>query len=203
MLVEKENKLLIASPPASKGLKIYGNSVITDLLDYMGTMPAMNFREKKFPNAYKLSGEELNNTNVLKEAPCYSCPIGCKRIHPDGRPVPDYDSIWAFGPNIGNDDIEFVKELDRLCLDYGLDPISVGSSIASYMEIKPGITMEEVKEIAIEIGEGTHNLCKGSHDYLSSTGKEECEVLIYRDTTPGKLKACPLPMPRQIQVALT
>ncbi|TQD28307.1 aldehyde ferredoxin oxidoreductase family protein [Methanolobus vulcani] len=185
MLVEKENKLLIASPPASKGLKIYGNSVITDLLDYMGTMPAMNFREKKFPNAYKLSGEELNNTNVLKEAPCYSCPIGCKRIHPDGRPVPDYDSIWAFGPNIGNDDIEFVKELDRLCLDYGLDPISVGSSIASYMEIKPGITMEEVKEIAIEIGEGTHNLCKGSHDYLSSTGKEECDTTVKGLDIPG------------------
>ncbi|MDK2824920.1 MAG: aldehyde:ferredoxin oxidoreductase [Methanolobus sp.] len=185
MLVEKAKKLLIASPPASKGLKKYGSSVITDLLDYMGTLPAMNFREKKFQKADKLSGEELNNTFHLKEAPCYACPIGCKRTDQDGRPVPDYDSIWAFGPNIGNDDIGLVRELDGICLDYGLDPISVGAAIAAYMEIKPWITMEEIKEIVIEIGEGTHYVCKGSHDYLYSTGKEECDTSVKGLDIPG------------------
>ena len=183
--IEKAKKLLTASPPASKGLKKYGSSVIIDLLDYMGTLPAMNFREKKFQNSEKLSGEELNNTFHLKEAPCYACPIGCKRTDPDGKPVPDYDSIWAFGPNIGNDDIILVRELDSLCLDYGLDPISVGSAIAAYMEIKPWITMDEVKEIATEIGEGTHYVCKGTHDYLQSIGKEECDTAVKGLEIPG------------------
>jgi aldehyde:ferredoxin oxidoreductase len=183
--VENTKKLLTASPPASKGLKKYGSSVIADLLNYMGTLPSINFREKTFQNAEKLSGEELNNTFHLKEAPCYSCPIGCKRIDVDGRPVPDYDSIWAFGPNIGNDDIGLVRELDTLCLEYGLDPISVSAAIASYMEIKPWITMEEVKEIATEIGEGTHYVCKGSHDYLISIGKEECDTSVKGLEIPG------------------
>nr|WP_321497107.1 aldehyde ferredoxin oxidoreductase family protein [uncultured Methanolobus sp.] len=185
MVMEKAKKLLIASPPASKGLKRYGSSVITDLLDYMGTLPAMNFREKKFQNADKLSGEELNNTLHLKEAPCYACPIGCKRTDQDGKPVPDYDSIWAFGPNIGNDEIGLVRELDGICLDYGLDPVSVGSAIAAYMEIKPWIEMEEIKEIATEIGEGTHYVCKGTHDYLHSTGKEECDTAVKGLEIPG------------------
>jgi aldehyde:ferredoxin oxidoreductase len=185
ILVEKTNKLLTASPPASKGLKKYGNSVIADLLNYMGTLPSMNFREKTFQNAGKLSGEELNHLFNLKEAPCYACPIGCKRTDTDGIPVPDYDTIWAFGPNIGNDDIGLVRELDKLCIDYGLDPISVSAAIASYMEIKPWITMEEVKEIATGIGEGTHYVCKGSHDYLYSTGKEECDTTVKGLEIPG------------------
>ncbi|MBP1909694.1 aldehyde ferredoxin oxidoreductase family protein [Methanolobus bombayensis] len=185
MVVEKAKRLLTASPPASKGLKKYGSSVITDLLSYMGTVPALNFREKNFRNANKLSGEELNQTFNLKEAPCYSCPIGCRRTDQAGIPVPDYDSIWAFGPNIGNDDIELVRELDGFCLDYGLDPISVGSAIAGYMEIKPWIKMEEVKDMVTEIGEGTHYVCKGSHDYLHSIGKEECDTSVKGLEIPG------------------
>lgn len=183
--VEKAEKLLIANPPASKGLKTYGSSVMTDLLDYMGTVPGMNYREKKSHGAEKLSGERLNQKYNVKQAPCYSCPIGCRRTDLEGIPIPDYDSIWAFGPNIGNDDIELVRELDALCLDYGIDPISCGSAIAVVMEIKPEITTKEVKTIAKEIAEGTHHMCKGSHDYLDSTGREECDTAVKGLTIPG------------------
>ena len=183
--VKKVEKLLVANPPASRGLKTYGSSVMTDLLDHMGTMPGRNFREKRDQGAEKLSGERIKQIYNIKQAPCYSCPIGCRRTDLEGRPIPDYDSIWALGPNIGNEDIELVRELDELSMEYGIDPVSCGSAIAAYMEINPGITTEEVKGIVREIGEGTHGLCKGTHDYLSSTGKKECDTTVKGLAIPG------------------
>ncbi|MEZ5335747.1 MAG: aldehyde ferredoxin oxidoreductase C-terminal domain-containing protein [Methanolobus sp.] len=71
--------------------------------------------------------------------------MGCRRTAEDGKTIPDFDSIWAFGPNIGNDDLELIREMDRLCFDYGLDPLSCGASIAAYMEVNPWMKIDEVK----------------------------------------------------------
>jgi aldehyde:ferredoxin oxidoreductase len=183
--VEMIKKLLVANPPASKGLEKYGSSVITDLLDYMGTLPARNFNERKYPEAEKLSGEHINQKYKIQPQPCYSCPIGCRRTAEDGRPIPDYDSIWAFGPNIGNDDLELIREIDGICFDYGLDPLSCGASIAAYMEVNPWMEMDEVKGIVLEIGNGKHEVCKGSHAYLCSVKKEEYTTSVKGLELPG------------------
>ena len=183
--VEKAKKLLVANPPASKGLEKYGSSVFTDLLDYMGTLPAHNFNERKFPGAEKLSAEAINRKYKIKQAPCYACPIGCRRTAEDGKPIPDYDSIWAFGPNIGNDDLELIREMDSLCFDYGLDPLSCGASIAAYMEVNLWMKMDEVKGLILEIGNGRYDVCKGSHAYLCSVDKEEYSTAVKGLELPG------------------
>ncbi len=183
--VEKTNRLLVANPPASKGLQKYGSSAFTDLFDYMGVLPTHNFGEKKFSGAEKLSGELINKNYKIRQAPCYACPVGCRRTSEDGRPVPDYDSIWAFGPNIGNDDMELIREMDSLCFDYGLDPISCGASIAAYMEVNLWMKMDEVKGLILEIGNGRHDVCKGSQAYLCSVEKEEYSTSVKGLELPG------------------
>ena len=183
--IEKVKKLLVANPPASKGLQKYGSSVISDLLDYTGTLPARNFSERRFKGADKLSGEMINKKYRVQQQPCYACPVGCRRTAEDGSPIPDFDSIWAFGPNIGNDDIELIREMDRLCFDYGLDPLSCGASIAAYMEVNPWMEMDEVKGMVLEIGSGKHEVCKGSHAYLCSVDKEEYRTSVKGLELPG------------------
>ncbi|MDY0385907.1 MAG: aldehyde ferredoxin oxidoreductase family protein [Methanolobus sp.] len=183
--VEKTNKLLVANPPVSKGLKKHGNSAFTELFDYMGVLPAHNFGKKNFSGAEKLSGELINKKYKLQQAPCYACPVGCRRILEDGQAFPDFDSIWAFGPNIGNDDMEIIREMDRLCFDYGLDPISCAASIAAYMEVNPWMKMDELKGIILEIGNGRHDVCKGSQAYLCSVEKEEYSTAVKGLELPG------------------
>ncbi|WP_094227497.1 aldehyde ferredoxin oxidoreductase family protein [Methanolobus psychrotolerans] len=182
---EKTNKLLVANPSVSKGLAKYGSSVFTDLLDYIGVLPARNFMERKFSGADNLSGENISRKYKVQQAPCYGCPIGCRRTAEDGRPVPDFDSIWAFGPNIGNNDLELIREMDKLCFDYGLDPLSCGASIAAYMEANPWMEMDEVKGIILEIGNGKHDVCKGSHAYLCSVEKDEYSTAVKGLELPG------------------
>ena len=69
--------------------------------------------------------------------------------------------------------MELIREMDSLCYDYGLDPLSCGAAIAAYMEVNPWMEMDEVKGMILEIGNGKHDVCKGSHAYLCSVDKEE------------------------------
>ncbi|MDG6243915.1 MAG: aldehyde ferredoxin oxidoreductase family protein [Methanolobus sp.] len=184
-VVARVKKLLVASPPASKGLSTYGSSVFTDLLEHMGTLPAHNFRKRSFAGTGKLSGEAINKRYRIMHAPCYACPVGCRRTSEDGKAIPDFDSIWAFGPNIGNDDLELIREMDNLCFDYGLDPLSCGASIAAYMEVNPWMQMDELKGLVLEIGNGRHELCRGAHAYLCAIKKEEYSTAVKGLELPG------------------
>ncbi|WP_407355061.1 aldehyde ferredoxin oxidoreductase family protein [Methanolobus sp. WCC5] len=184
-VVGRVKKLLVANPPSSRGLSTYGSPVFADLLDYMGTLPAHNFRERTFAGTGKLSGEAINKNYRIKPAPCYACPVGCRRTSEDGKPLPDFDSIWAFGPNIGNDDLELIREMDSLCFDYGLDPLSCGASIASYMEVNPWMHIDELKGLVLEIGNGRHDLCRGAHAYLCAVKKEEYSTSVKGLELPG------------------
>ncbi len=183
--VEKTKKLLIANPPVSKGLEEYGTSVITDLLNYMDTLPARNYSEKNFRNIKKISSESIRKKYKIRQTPCYACPVGCRRTDDEGISIPDFDSIWAFGPNIGNDDLEIIREMDKLCFDYGLDPLSCGASIAAYIEANMWMEMDEVKGIILEIGNGRHDLCSGSHAYLCSVNKEGYSTTVKGLELPG------------------
>lgn len=177
--VKRVNRLLVASPPASKGLASYGTPVFVNLLDYMGILPSDNFRKEDFPGAEKISGEYIKENYDILKTPCDSCPVGCKRTFNDGTPVPDYDAIWAFGPDIGNEDLKLIIELNSICLDYGMDPVSCGASIAAYIEIN-SLTAGDLnlKELLADIGEGKSELSLGSYSYLCSMGAEEVSMSV-------------------------
>ncbi|MBN2110079.1 MAG: aldehyde ferredoxin oxidoreductase family protein [Methanosarcinaceae archaeon] len=183
---EKVKRLLTANPPASKGLSSYGTPVFMDLLSYMGIMPANNFREKEFTGADRISGELIRDSYDVLKTPCEACPIGCKRTFKDGTPVPEYDAIWAFGPNIGNDDLELIIQLSSICMDYGLDPVSCGASIASYMELNSLKTGSvDLKGLLRSIGEGESELSAGSFSYLCSKGEPEMSMSVKGLEIPG------------------
>jgi len=189
-------KLFDASPVLSKGLANYGTSALVKLLDYMNLIPSRNFTGKKTPFADALSGERIKSTFELENKSCPGCPLGCKKrikgagqmfkekgqilpegaILPEGQILPDYDSFWAFGFNLENPDLSSVLKADRICKDYGLDPISAGSVLGAYAELKEGITeANEVESRLFEIGEGG-KLGNGARRYLSGLGRKDLSM---------------------------
>lgn len=185
-VVEKVNRLLIANPPTSKGLAQYGTSVLVNLLDHMRILPADNFRNKGPVAADGISGEFIRENYETWKRPCYACPVGCRRTFENSTPVPDYEAIWAFGPDIGNTDMDTITVLNRMCADYGMDPISCGAAVAAYMELhslRP--EKEELIALVMNIGEGKSELSAGSYSYLCSRGTPQSSMSVKGLDLPG------------------
>lgn len=70
---------------------------------------------------------------------CFDCAIRCTREnvsrYGDTGRGPEYETAWAFGPQILNDDPEIIVHANKLCDQYGLDTISTGSIIGWYREV--------------------------------------------------------------------
>lgn len=177
-------KLFDASPMLSKGLANYGTSALVKLLDYMNLIPTRNFSGKKTPFADALSGENIKSTFELDNESCPGCPLGCKKriketgqmFKEAGQILPDYDSLWAFGFNLENPDLTSVLKADRICKDYGFDPISASSVLGACAELKAGIIKANgLESLLSEIGEGAE-LGNGARRYLSGIGRKDLSM---------------------------
>lgn len=176
-------KLFDASPMLSKGLQNYGTPALVKLLDYMNLIPSRNFSGRGTSFANLFSGERIKASFDLEKESCPACPLGCKkRIKKTGQILPDYDSLWAFGFNLENPDFASVLNADRICKDYGIDPISAGSIIGAYAELKSEIIEAyELESLLLEIGEGSEiegrgKPGNGARKYLSGIGREELSM---------------------------
>ncbi|VVB92274.1 Tungsten-containing aldehyde ferredoxin oxidoreductase [uncultured archaeon] len=142
----KASKLL--SEGGSKGLSTYGTSAMANLLNYMKLLPAQNFRKSGFAGMDKVSGEFIKENYDIKGNACYNCTIACKHVIKsgafEGHEVPEYETLWAYGPDNNNINLDAIIKINRLCNDYGMDTISSGSTIAAYAEIMG----EDIKELA-------------------------------------------------------
>ncbi|MCQ1534230.1 aldehyde ferredoxin oxidoreductase family protein [Methanosarcina sp. KYL-1] len=170
-------KLFDANPVLSKGLGNYGTPVLVKLLDYFGLIPCRNFSKRGSKAAGKLSGEYIKTTFELEKESCPACPLGCKqRIKDTGQMVPDYDALWAFGLNLENPDFASVLRANRICTDYGLDPVSAGSVLGAYAELEARkLEAGEIEAFLMGIGEGNVP-GNGARKYLSSRGREELSM---------------------------
>lgn len=176
-------ELFDASPMLSKGLTNYGTPALVKLLDYMKLIPGRNFTERGMPFSNTLSGEYIKSNFELEKESCPVCPLGCKkRIKNTGQIIPGYDSLWAFGFNLENSDFGSVLKADRICRDYGLDPISAGSVLGAYAEFRSGIDVgskaieaSELENFLLSIGEG-NEMGNGARKYFSAKGKKELSM---------------------------
>lgn len=78
---------------------------------------------------------------------CFDCAIRCTRSNSsrygDSGRGPEYETTWAFGPQILNDDPNIIVHANKLCDQYGLDTISTGSILGWYREaIERGIAKD-------------------------------------------------------------
>lgn len=137
-MLYESRKLLKASPLTSQALPEFGTSVVMNIVNNVGALPTRNFQQSMFEGAEAISGEELTEKYLVKNASCWACPIGCTRISQTENVKgegPEFETTWAFGAACGNDDLSVIIEANALCNDLGIDTISAGSTIACAMEL--------------------------------------------------------------------
>lgn len=137
-MLYETRKLLAASPLTSQALPEFGTVVLMNIMNNIGALATRNHQQTQFEGAEAISGEELTEKYLVKNASCWACPIGCTRISKTEKVEgegPEFESTWALGAQCGIDDLPAIIEANALCNDLGLDTISVGSTIACAMEL--------------------------------------------------------------------
>ncbi|MFT5218674.1 MAG: aldehyde:ferredoxin oxidoreductase [Planctomycetota bacterium] len=200
------------------GMSRDGTLAMIDVTNRFGSLPTRNNRSVSFEGAEKLNPEAMHtpnangHTNLVTNAACFGCTIGCGRIckidptHFSVKDKPqyhgasgglEYETAYALGSACGVDDIDAATYAGFLCNEYGMDPISLGGTIAAAMElfdigaidesVTGGIKLEfgsaealcELAELTgkgegfgVDIAMGSKRLCeKYGHPDLSMTVK--------------------------------
>ncbi len=130
-------------PVSGEGLAAYGTNILVNILNEHGGLPVKNFSEAAvFPNAEKISGEYQTEKYLVRNKGCFGCTIGCGRVTdiPKGPfksagEGPEYEATWTFGSNLAVDDFEAICRANFLCNELGLDPITLGGTIACAIEL--------------------------------------------------------------------
>jgi len=154
--------MLIADPVAGGGLAAYGTEVLVNIINESGALPLHNWRDGSYmETADKFSGETLADTFLVKNKACFACTIACGRItrvtegpYASFGEGPEYEAGWSFGAATGVDDLAAICKANFLCNEYGLDPITMGSTIACAMELVDiGALSEEEVGLKLQWGD--------------------------------------------------
>jgi aldehyde:ferredoxin oxidoreductase len=129
--------------PKTAKYRVLGTGANLRVLQRMGQLPTRNFTAATFAGAENVTPErarESSGTYLELRAGCAGCPVQCEHLYVrkdrDKRSAAasEYESVWAFGPNCGVDDLDAVLDAIARCDELGLDTISTGSTIAFAME---------------------------------------------------------------------
>lgn len=158
--VQDARAKLAAHPVTSGGLPTYGTNVLINILNQVGSLPTSNFRTAYFEAADKISGETMAETKYVRKTACFACPISCGRVTAvksgpwaHTGEGPEYEATWAYGSQCGVDDADAIIKANNLCDQLGIDPITMGSTIACAMELfEEGIIDQGTTGIRLNFG---------------------------------------------------
>ncbi len=197
-----------ANGVTSQGLPLYGTMVLNHIIDEHGLYPTRNFQTGVFEGVDNVSGEKLRETYLVKNKPCFGCPIGCGRVTklPDGEEGegPEYETSWAFSADCGIDDLIAVIKANNACNKLGLDTISTGATIACAMELyERGYLKKEELNGAPELKFGNtetilyypeviacrkgigDKLAEGSYEFAKTHGHPELSMSVKKQDIPA------------------
>ncbi|MFM8321501.1 MAG: aldehyde ferredoxin oxidoreductase family protein [Chloroflexota bacterium] len=129
--------------PRKGALSVYGTNVLTNITNNMGGLPTRNSQTTSFEErAEKTSGETVVEQYLVSDPTCHACPVACKKeVEAKDGPYKgmrmestEYESVWTFGANCSNDDMNSIIKMIDQCNDYGMDTIEAGQALAAYME---------------------------------------------------------------------
>ena len=132
-------------------LRDYGTCAGTASAARSGDSPVRNWGGAGPVDFPRERAEKISDDSVValqkRRYGCWRCPISCGgRVRVgEGKYAlsatensighkPEYETLWAFGTNLLNDNLESIVKANEICDQYGLDTISVGATIALAME---------------------------------------------------------------------
>ncbi len=132
----------------SNVLRETGSAGGAEYWNVLGEMPVRYFSRSGFDEVSKVSGAGMAETILSGISTCHACVIACGRkvIIPDGpygrgeSKGPEYETIAGFGPNLEIDDLAAITHLGQLCDSFGVDTISMSSTIGlAFMMYDAGV----------------------------------------------------------------
>lgn len=163
---KKFSKILLDHPVCGQGLPSYGTNVLMNIINEAGALPTRNFSKGRFDKASEVSGEKLaevaNQRGGKATHACHpGCVMRCSNVYPmpDGKvcaPI-EYETAWAFGPNLEIGDLDVIAKLNYICNDVGLDTIETGCTLGVLMEagVIPFGDGEAAIKVLEEVEKGT------------------------------------------------
>ncbi|MCR9120383.1 MAG: aldehyde ferredoxin oxidoreductase, partial [bacterium] len=137
--------------PGRRHFTELGTAATIDMTQAMGGLPTNNFLLGQFDEFENLNGNTIKETRLVANKACFACTIACGRVtqlgeasdkymvnmHPRNWKVagegPEYENAWALGADCGVGDLDAVLKANWLCNDLGMDPISMGATLAAAM----------------------------------------------------------------------
>ena len=132
----------VKTDPRMQGFRHLGTAAAVGFCHELGIYPVRNFQRGVMPEVNgTLTGAKFEEL-FERDAYCKSCPIHCGAVYKvppgpfSGEPCegPEYETLYSFGGEIGNNDTAIVLEANRLCDDYGVDTMTAGATIGFAME---------------------------------------------------------------------
>jgi aldehyde:ferredoxin oxidoreductase len=163
---QEHKQVLADNAVTGQGLPTYGTQVLMNVINEIGALPTRNMREVQFEEAGSISGEAMHEprasdgkANLTTNGACFACTIACGRISTvdpthftvEGKPQYqgasgglEYENAWALGADTGTGDLDAITYVNFLCNEDGMDPISLGATVAAAMELyEMGVLTQE------------------------------------------------------------
>ena len=154
---KRSMELIKENGVTGSGLRALGTAVLVNIINNVGSLPTKNWQASYYEQAEDISGEALAEKYLVKPSACARCPIACGRVvNINGKIAggPEYEPLWAYGADCGNNDLNVIDECNMLCNEYGLDAIGTPCTIAAAMELyqRGAIKEEECAGVPLEWG---------------------------------------------------
>jgi len=125
----------------SQSLREFGTAGYLNLAHMLGDLPIRYFQVGEHPQADALSGVDMAEKFLRRNAACHKCVIACGRetrapaLGDDKVDGPEYESLGALGSTLMIFDLQAVIHAHHLCNLYGLDIISMGVTLGLACEL--------------------------------------------------------------------
>ncbi|MGE5630291.1 MAG: aldehyde ferredoxin oxidoreductase family protein [Caulobacteraceae bacterium] len=207
--LDARNKLK-AHPVTGTGLPTYGTGVLVNVLNQSGALPTRNWRDGGyFEHADETGGETLRDKYLVRNKGCFGCSIGCGRITriPEGKfksfgEGPEYEPMWSYGADCGVRDIAAISKANFICNELGIDPITMGATIACAMEMyEKGILTKDELGRSLNFGDAEgiveftrltglrqgfgDKMAEGSYRMAAAYGHPELSMTVKKQEMPA------------------
>jgi aldehyde:ferredoxin oxidoreductase len=154
---------LLKDHPRRKKMTALGTTLMTLRMDEMGLFPVKNFQEAHLTDVEAISAEKFQELKV-GDYGCYGCTTRCGNVFRVKEGLyrgaesegPEYETIFAFGGEVGNTEIGAIVAGDRLCDLLGIDTISTGVAIGFAMELFEKGILKSAEADGLDLRWGNH-----------------------------------------------
>lgn len=135
---EKWTKRLRIHPTTGVQLPELGTAGLVSTMNAKNLLATNNYRSGKYDKFEDVCGETLKEDYLVRNSGCVTCPIRCARVvKVEGKEVkgPEVETLGLFGPNILNNNMQSILDLNYEMDELGIDTISCGNTISFAMEL--------------------------------------------------------------------